>query len=102
MSLKDDLKAAIADLERAGVSDFDPDDLDVAPLVSDEPYSSGRWLEYRLAVFVRNIDGTPEYAGVTYARGLTEMQDTDWYELNLHVVDVEPELRQVWTVKRDR
>lgn len=51
-------------------------------------------------MYLRTIDGVPEYAGVTYRRGHGDDEPPEWTDSDVAVVDVEPELRQVWTVKR--
>ncbi len=112
MSFREDLEKALVDYGADTADSFWPDDLIMyvgeepdAPrtvkLIAKEDLGQSRWTTIHLAVYRRDDEnGIPEYLGVEYERGATEYQDLDWDQQSLTVVDVEPELRQVWTVKR--
>ena len=111
MSFRDDLEKALVDYADTAYH-FWPGDLaryigeepegdHTVKLIAEEDLWQTRWTTIHLAVYQRNDEnGIPEYLGVEYERGATEYQDLDWDQQSLAVVDVEPELRQVWTVKR--
>lgn len=112
MSFRDDLEKALVDYEADTAYHFWPGDLaryigeepegdHTVKLIAGEVLGQTRWTTIHLAVYQRNDEhGIPEYLGVEYEKGATEYQGLDWGDQNIAVVDVEPELRQVWTVKR--
>ena len=111
MSFREDLAKGLVDYEADAADYFDAPDLIMyldaddtgrsVELIAEEYLGQKRWTTIHLAVYRRNDeDGIREYLGVEYEKGATEYQDLDWDQQNVAVVDVEPELRQVWTVKR--
>ncbi len=112
MSFRDYLEKALVDYEADTADHFWPGDLaryigeepegdHTVKLIAEEFLGQTRWTTIHLAVYQRNDEhGIPEYLGVRYEEGATEYQDLYWEDQNITVVDVEPELRQAWTVKR--
>lgn len=100
MSFRDDIEKAVEAMKKEWRL-FDPvameRHLGVALVANQVSSPTDAFSSVELSVYLRTDDhGTPEYIGVEYQRHLGGAAQFD----DLAVVDVEPELRQVWTVKR--